>query len=99
MRTSGLLAVLVLSLSAPLATADEPLPPPNVVPEPPPIFINPQWGRVGRYAAWQDYGVDRYGRWRPRVIFTPDGPFYYYNGRPFPWMTVHPLEFMPYATD
>ncbi len=92
-------AVLFLGLSAGLAAAAEPAPesPPPLLP--PPAVLNPQWGRVGRYAAWQNYGVDRLGRWRPRVLYTPDGAFYYYDGRPFPFTTIHPLEFMPYASD
>ncbi len=101
MRTSVFGAVLFLGLSAVLAVAEEPIvepaPPPLLLP--PPAVLNPQWGRVGRYAAWQNYGVDRLGHWRPRVLYTPDGAFYYIDGRPFPWTTIHPMEFMPYASD
>ncbi len=100
MRLSVFGAVLFLGLSAVLAAADEPIaepaPPPLL---PPPAVLNPQWGRVGRYAAWQNYAVDRLGHWRPRVLYTPDGAFYMIDGKPFLWPTVHPLEFMPYASD
>ena len=67
MRTSAFGAVLLLVASAALASADEPTADPTSPPLlPPPVVLNPQWGRVGRYAAWQNYGVDRLGRWRPR---------------------------------
>ena len=100
MRTSALAAILFLALSAGLAAAGDPAPepaPPLLLP--PPAVLNPQWGRVGRYAAWQNYSVDRFGRWRPRVLYTPDGAFYTIDGRPFPWTSIHPLEWMPYASD
>lgn len=100
MRSSTLLAVLFAGLSAAVRSAGEPPPAPVVVAAPPPyVLVNPQWGRVNRYAVWQNYGVDRFGYFRPRVVYTPDGAFYYSNGRPFPWVSTHPLEFMPYAND
>jgi len=51
---------------------------------------------------WQNLSVDRQGYWRARVILTPNGAFYRYNGQPFPWTTTQPLlyaPYMPYATD
>jgi hypothetical protein len=41
--------------------------------------------------------VDRHGYFRPRVIYTPEGAFYYYDGRPYLYLSTHPLNFMPYA--
>ena len=100
MRLLTLLAIVTTDLCAVSCAAGEPLPPPKDLPEPPPlVFVNPQWGRINRYAVWQSYGVDHFGYFRPRVIYTPDGAFYYYNGRPFPWLSALPLEFMPYAND
>ncbi|HVS38170.1 MAG TPA: hypothetical protein VMS17_21605 [Gemmataceae bacterium] len=99
MRLPALIAIGFLLLSTVSAVAgdaatDSILPPPLPV-----TVVNPQWGRVGRYAAWENYGVDRFGRWQPRVIYTPDGAFYYYNGQPYPWTTIHPLAYMPRASD
>jgi hypothetical protein len=55
--------------------------------------------RVSRYAVWQFYGVDRTGHWRPRVISSPHGAFYLYNGAPYPGSYNQQTEIMPYATD
>ncbi len=101
MRRIVLWTMLFLFFSASRAAAADPTPePPPLLPPPlPPTIVNPQWGRIDRYAVWQNYAVDRFGKWRPRVLYTPEGAFYYYDGRPFPWVTVHPLEFMPYAGD
>jgi hypothetical protein len=95
-----LLSVLALGLSAVVGRADEALPPPRVIAEPPPLVVfNPQWGRINYHAVWENYAVDRFGYFRPRVVLTPDGAFYYYNGRPFRWAYSRPLEWMPYAND
>jgi hypothetical protein len=48
---------------------------------------------------WQYYGVDRTGYFRPRVVYSPYGSYYQYNGAPFPWTTTHQREFMPYVVD
>jgi hypothetical protein len=72
--------------------------PPAPDPLPPPVVILP-YHRVNRYEVWQNYGVDFQGRFRPRVVYTPDGPFYYYNGGRYPWASVNQLYFMPYASD
>ena len=99
------LVVLGLSFVAPALAADPPaaevLPAPRpapALPAPPgpsPMFAFP---RVSRYEVWQYYGVDRFGHWRPRVIYSSTSSFYLYNGAPAP-AAVHPTEFMPYATD
>jgi hypothetical protein len=78
------------------AAAGEPLPPPRVLdtsllvsyPLPNPLEV------------WQNYGVDRFGRFRPRVIYVPpaDG-FYLYNGKPYPWLRTRPEVMMPYIVD
>jgi len=98
MRT--LYAILLASaLCVGLSTAGEPLPEPTPEPAPLPYVEVRPWGRVNRYAVWQNYGVDLQGRFRPRVIYTPDGAFYYYNGQPYRYLSTHPLIFMPYASD
>jgi hypothetical protein len=100
----GALALLSLSVAASAYAADPPapevLPAPHAVaplppPAPPPPFMFP---RVSRYAVWDYYAVDRFGHWRPKVIFSSTSSFYLYNGAPAP-AAVHPTEFMPYATD
>ena len=55
--------------------------------------------QTSRYDVWQYYGVDRYGRFRARVIYSPYGSYYLYNGEPYPWTTTHQLDFMPYVVD
>lgn len=65
---------------------------PYAPPDPPPEF--------GRRSAWQMYAVDRFGRFRPRVIYSPYGNSYYQqNGAPFPWTTTIPRLYMPYVID
>jgi hypothetical protein len=79
------------------ARADEALPAPRklpaapvVVPAVPPAY--PTFLRTNRYDVWQYYGVNRWGYWRPRVIYSPSGSFYLYNGAPFPWAQSRPRE-------
>lgn len=50
--------------------------------------------RCNRYAVWQAYDVDRFGRFRPVVVNTPCDAYYYANGVWFPWPTVYPNEFL-----
>jgi hypothetical protein len=98
------LVVLSLSVGAPAFAADPPAA--EVLPAPRPAAAQPPPGpyptftfpRVSRYDVWQYYGVDRFGHWRPRVIYSSTNSFYLYNGAPAP-AAVHPLDFMPYATD
>jgi hypothetical protein len=97
MRT--LLAILLAGLCVGLSAAGEPLPEPTPEPAPLPYVEIQAWGRVNRYAVWQNFAVDRHGYFRPRVIYTPEGAFYYYDGRPYPYLSTHPLNFMPYASD
>jgi hypothetical protein len=95
----ALLAILLAGFCVGLSSAGEPLPEPR--PESPPLpFVEISgWGRVNRYAIWQNYAVDRYGYFRPRVIYTTEGAFYYYDGRPYPYLITHPLDFMPHASN
>lgn len=81
------------------ARADEPLPPPRAVPSEPPLVVVSPYYRTSAYAVWQLYGVDRTGNFRPRVVFGPNGAYYLYNGQPYPWVTTHLRDIMPYAKD
>jgi hypothetical protein len=82
----------------------EPLGPPRVL-ESPRVEILPgpavyySYPRISRYAVWQNYGVDRYGKFRPLVVYSPYGSYYRYNHEPFPWTQMYPGEFMPYVVD
>jgi hypothetical protein len=55
--------------------------------------------RTSRYDVWQYYGVDYQGRFRPRVIYSPSGSYYLYNGEPYPWVTTHERDIMPRVVD
>jgi hypothetical protein len=94
-----MVVVGILWAAAPAAAADspEPLPPPRVLPQAtaePPVVT-----RCNPYDVWQFYGVDRQGFFRPVVVYSPYGPYYRYNGEPFPWAPTHQLDFMPYIVD
>jgi hypothetical protein len=52
-----------------------------------PFFISdPSYFRIRGYAP------DRYGYLRPRVIFGPDGAYYLYSGRVYPFVPVRPID-------
>lgn len=57
--------------------------------------LNPVYFRTSRYDIWQFYAVNRSGYFRPRVVLSPYGAYYLYNGQPFPWVSTHSLEFAP----
>jgi hypothetical protein len=94
-----LTSVLLLGLAGSASAAD----PPKEDTLPPPKQVNPVPGqgqlRVDRYAVWQYYGVDRFGRFRPVVVNSPYGAYYLINGQCYPWTTTHPLEFMRVLVD
>lgn len=80
---------------------DSPLPPPRVVPQQPEqviILTPPSFVRPSRLAVWQNYGVDRYGRFRPLVIASPHGPYYLATGKPYPYALLHSLNWLPYVS-
>jgi hypothetical protein len=64
----------------------------TVLPDDPYFFQPPT--RVNRYDVWQFYDIARFGQFRPRVIYAPQGSsFYLYDGRPYPWVSTHSLDF------
>jgi hypothetical protein len=81
----------------------EALPPPKeAVPDPvqpAEVVMLPGYFRTNRYDVWQFYGVDRRGGFRPRVVYSPSGPYVLYNGAPYPFAPMHALDFMPYVVD
>jgi len=74
--------------------APEKLGPPRVLEAMPPAFL-----RANRYDVWQNYDVDRFGRFRPVVIYGPYGSYYRMNGHSYPWTTTHSLEFLRKTVD
>jgi hypothetical protein len=96
-RSVILAAILVgLPFAAQAADPPEKLPAPKVAaPAPAPVVRPEQYlgFRVDRYGVWQNYEVDRFGRFRPVVIYSPYGAYYRGNGAPFPWAPTHQLEF------
>jgi hypothetical protein len=109
---SWVAVIVVLSLPRSVQADEtqqpEQLPPPrqsvrDPQPQPPsmpgPVYLYQPYFRTSRYDVWQYYGVDRLGRFRPRVIYSPYGSYYLYNGHPYPWVTTHARDFMPYVMD
>lgn len=101
MSTRLFLAMLLtigLTLAGEALAADPPKE--EALPAPKP-FVVPGSGqiRINRYAVWQFYDVDRFGRFRPVVVNSPSGAYYLINGERFPWATVHYLEIMPKVVD
>ena len=92
-------AILWAALCAGPTLAAEPLPEPAPEPAPPPYAEIRPWTRANRYDIWQNLAVDRHGYFRPRVVYTPEGSFYYFDGRYYPFMMNRPREFMPYASE
>jgi hypothetical protein len=68
---------------------------PGTIPSASPISFY----RPNRMDVWQNYAVDRSGRWRPRVALTGEGAFYIYNGKPYLRLPVDQLNVMPYLLD
>jgi hypothetical protein len=68
--------------------------PPEIILSEEPYFFQPPT-RINRYDVWQLYEVGRHGQFRPRVIYSPYGAFYLYDGRPYPWVSTHQRDFLP----
>ena len=82
----------------------EALPAPRVVPVEPPVvvygpYLPPVPYRVSSYEVWQNLAVNRQGMWVPRVMLTPYGAYYAVDGKPYPWTSLIPRNFMPYASE
>ncbi|MGE3804774.1 MAG: hypothetical protein AB7K24_08895 [Gemmataceae bacterium] len=55
----------------------------------PEIIVLPYYHqRINRYDVWQKVAVSHSDQWRPRVINSPYGAYYLYNGKPYPWLPV-----------
>ena len=99
----GLLAglcVLAWVSWAPAEPAQSRFPPPPREVKPrkkakPRVIVYYSYPRVSHYEVWQNTGVGWQGRFRPVVVVTPYGPYYRYNGEPFPWLLSSPWEVTP----
>ncbi len=88
-------AAVVLAVSARADTVSTTAEPPKAAsPAPPGPFL-----RASQYDVWQFYAVDRFGGFRPRVVYSPFGSYYLYNGRAYSWLTNNQRDVMPYALD
>jgi hypothetical protein len=47
------------------------------------------------YSHWQNLAVDRLGNFRPRVVYSPNGSFYLYNGMSYPFTDSRTGNFSP----
>ncbi|MFL5244160.1 MAG: hypothetical protein ACJ8FY_18810 [Gemmataceae bacterium] len=90
----ALFPLLGSSLAAAEPAAGETLPIPRPIPSR--VILQTVPYRVSAYEVWQNYGVDRFGRFRPRVVYSPYGSYYYANGAPFPWVETHTRDFVPF---
>ena len=80
-------------LTGPTLPMPAPVPGPILLPGPISFY------RPNRLDVWQNYGVDRAGRWVPRVVLTGEGAYYFSNGMPYPLLPVQQLNVMPYLLD
>jgi hypothetical protein len=98
---STIACLVALGVAGAAAADDAVAPPPRVVQQELPPGILPPLGyyRVSAYEVWQNLAVDGRGYFRARVIMTPYGAFYRYNGQPYFWTSTKQFEFMPYAAD
>ena len=79
-------------------------PAPQVAPQPVPVEIWPSFNlpplpRPGTREVWQYYGVDSRGRFVPRVMQSPYGNYYLYNGAPYLYGSIERSAYMPYVVD
>ena len=96
MMVGGVMWVQAAAADDPATGPQPPLRPRDVVEveAPPPLYFKPNPLDV-----WQFYAVDRAGKFQARVVLSPYGPFYLYNGMPFPWLSTRSIQVMPYLMD
>ncbi len=100
------LLFIFLWLSVGAVGAQEPrkMPPAEGMPAPRPIdtpdlIIGGPLPRPDTREVWQYYGVNRFGRFVPRVVVTPGGTYFYRNGEPYPWVQNNPRRVMQGVVD
>ncbi len=67
----------------------------RVAPQATAVVPTAEFVRPDPYDVWQNYAVDRYGRFRPRVAEYADGLRYVSNGQPYPWAMNYPQNAAP----
>ena len=77
----------------------ETIPAPQIVQPATEVIIAPAPQRSDSIDVWQHYGVNRQGRFVPRVIVLPYGAYYSRDLQPYPWVQNHPGRVMPYVVD
>ena len=102
-----MVAVLFLGLIGASIQANEPqkkqeaekIPAPKAKFEPSIVIVMPSYQRTDTREVWQHYGVNRMGRFVPRVIVTPHGDYYSRNLEPYPWTQNRPSAVLPLVVD
>lgn len=92
----AVLAYVCQSVNAdePKKVQPEPIPAPKVKVEPS-IIIMSYAPRTDTMEVWQHYGVNRQGRFVPRVIVLPYGAYYSRDLQPYPWVQTRPTAVLP----
>jgi hypothetical protein len=84
---------------APLAPAPAvPAPAPSIQYMPYPLLPPPP-PRLDSRNAWALFGVDQTGHYRYRVVMSPYGSYYLYNGQPYYGTTLKQTYIQPKTTD
>jgi hypothetical protein len=55
--------------------------------------------RTDTREVWEHYGVNRFGRFVPRVIVLPHGAYYSRDLQPYPWTTNRATAIIPSKVD
>lgn len=63
--------------------------------DPPPPEKMVFFPKESAYSHWQNLAVDRLGNFRPRVVYSPNGSFYLYNGMSYPFGETRLNNFSP----
>ncbi len=63
--------------------------------DPPPPEKMVFYPKESAYSHWQNLAVDRLGNFRPRVVYSPNGSFYLYNGMSYPFTDSRTGNFAP----
>ena len=63
--------------------------------DPPPPEKMVFYPKESAYSHWQNLAMDRLGNLRPRVVYSPNGSFYLYNGMSYPFTDSRTGNFAP----
>ncbi len=104
LRVCSLVIFVWLSVGPAFGQESRKMPPAEGMPAPRPIdtpdlIVGGPLPRPDTREVWQYYGVNRFGRFVPRVVVTPGAAYFYRNGEPYPWVQNHPGRVMPVVVD